>query len=96
MPWGNDRGRHGIICFVCRGKGILLGLHLATGTRQVFQCRDCEGAGFVKQCVACRGTGQLDAGTDDGTLIDCPECSGKGYPLPKRIQVQTHGLRSDG
>lgn len=93
MPWTLDRGRHGIVCFVCRGKGIMLGLHLATGKQQVVQCRDCGGSGFVKHCVGCQGTGRVDAGLDDGSRIDCPECSGKGYPLPKRILILTSGLR---
>ena len=96
MPWSIDRGRHGIICFVCRGKGIMMGLHLATGARQIVPCRDCGGSGFVKQCVGCQGTGKVDDGLGamKANLIDCPECSGKGYPQPKRILVPTHGLKS--
>lgn len=86
MPWGNDRGIHGIVCFPCRGKGKMLGLHIS-GVQQIFTCRDCDGTGFVKHCVACQGTGTIKL-ADDGNLYDCPECSGKGYPLPKRLLIQ--------
>ena len=89
MPWTIDRGRHGIVCFVCRGKGRLLGLRLADGARQVVTCPDCSGEGFVKHCVGCQGTGRVDDGTGTmrANMVDCPECSGKGYPLPKRTLI---------
>ena len=85
MPWTEDRGRNGILCFVCHGKGQMLGLRVADGAQQVFRCRDCDGTGFVRHCVGCQGTGRIRIQDDEDFWVDCPECSGKGYPLPKRM-----------
>lgn len=85
MGWTLDRGRHGILCFACRGKGQVLGLHVS-GVQQRFTCRDCGGTGHVKHCIACHGTGQLWLGGMEYT--DCIECQGKGYPQPKRDYFQ--------
>lgn len=85
MPWTTDRGRHGIPCFVCHGKGRLLAMRMANGDERIVECQDCGGTGHVKHCVGCNGTGRVDLA--DGYPIDCPECSGKGYPLPKRIHI---------
>jgi len=65
----------------------MLGLRLSDGAQQIFECRDCEGTGFVKHCVGCQGKGTIQIADDDSTVMDCPECSGKGYPLPKRILI---------
>lgn len=77
-----DRGVHGIICFACRGHGYLLAVHMATGEQRRAPCLDCKGTGHVKHCIACVGTGKIEF--VPGHPSDCPECQGKGYPLPKR------------
>mgnify|MGYP000939282073 FL=1 len=90
MGWNEDRGRHGIICYACLGRRRMQRLDLATGRVEIVDCFDCGGTGFVKHCVGCNGTGQIKIGLVE--WCDCPECSGKGYPLPKRIHVITSGL----
>jgi hypothetical protein len=67
----------------------MLAIHPASGARKIVPCADCAGEGFVRHCVACQGSGQLDAGELAPAMIDCPECSGKGYPQPKRFHFLT-------
>lgn len=94
MSWGDDRGRHGIKCFICGGRGFW-GAAIVLGKLQHRPCVDCQGTGFVRHCVACHGKGTLWLGPNglgSSDYLDCPECEGKGYPKPKRLQVQTTGL----
>lgn len=94
MSWGNDRGRHGILCYVCRGRGYY-GASIQWNVVQRGPCLDCGGTGYVKHCVACTGKGTLWLGPNglgSSDYLDCPECEGKGYPQPKRMHVPTTGL----
>ena len=68
-----------IRCIWCNGRGWLRHNVWAV------PCKDCDGQGYHKFCLACHGRGALWLG--GGDYVECPECQGSGGILKNRTHT---------